>query len=86
MTKRTHYNKSKIEEAISLCKRQVYLFNASMHSILWQMKVVQELEQVGEVNLPIMMSELIAKLEQLVLEMNVGLEAWRALQDHLSLY
>ncbi len=50
------------------------------------MKVVQELEQVGEVNLPIMMSELIAKLEQLVLEMNVGLEAWRALQDHLSLY
>ncbi len=49
------------------------------------MKVVQELEQVGEANLPIMMSELIAKLEQLVLEMNVILEAWRALQDDLSL-
>jgi hypothetical protein len=49
------------------------------------MKVVQELKQVGEVNLPIIMSELIEKLEWLVLEMTVVLEAWRALQDHLSL-
>jgi hypothetical protein len=56
-----------------------------MYSILWQMQMVQELEQVGEVNLPIMMSELIEKLEQLVLEMTLVLEAWRALQDHLSL-
>jgi hypothetical protein len=85
MTIRTHNNNNKIEEAISLYKRLVFLFNASMHLILWQMKVVQELEQVGEANLPIMMSELIAKLEQLVLEMNVILEAWRALQDDLSL-
>ena len=46
---------------------------------------MQELEQVGEVNLPIMMSELIEKLEQLVLEMTVVLKAWRALQDPLSL-
>jgi hypothetical protein len=56
-----------------------------MYSILWQMQMVQELEQVGEVNLPIMMSELIEKLEQLILEMTLVLEAWRALQDHLSL-
>jgi len=56
-----------------------------MHSILWKMQTVQELEQVGEVNLPNTMSELIEKLEQLVLEMTVVLEAWRALQDHLSL-
>jgi hypothetical protein len=56
-----------------------------MYSILWQMQMVQELEQVGEVNLPIFMSELIEKLEQLVLEMTLVLEAWRALQDHLSL-
>jgi len=55
-----------------------------LHSILWQMQAVQELEQVGEVDLPITMSELIEKLEQLVLEMTVVLEAWRALQDHLS--
>ncbi len=70
MTIRKHNNKNKIEEVISLYKRQVYLFNASMHSILWQMKVVQELKQVGEVNLPITMSELIEELEQLVLEMS----------------
>jgi hypothetical protein len=49
------------------------------------MQMVQELEQVSEVDPPIMMSELIEKLEQLVLEMTVVLEAWRALQDHLSL-
>ena len=59
MTIMKHNKNNKIEEAISLYKRQVYLFNASMPSILWQMKVVQELKQVGEVNLPIMMSELI---------------------------
>ena len=59
MTIMKHNKNNKIEEAISLYKRQVYLFNASMHSILWQTKVVQELKQVGEVNLPIMMSELI---------------------------
>jgi len=59
MTRRKHNKNNKIEEAISLYKRQQYLFNASMHLILWQMKVVQELKQVGEVNLPIMMSELI---------------------------
>jgi hypothetical protein len=70
MTIRKHNNKNKIEEVISLYKRQVYLFNASMPSILWQMKVVQELKQVGEVNLPITMSELIEELEQLVLEMS----------------
>jgi len=49
------------------------------------MQIVQELEQVGEVDLPITMSELIEKLEQLVLKMTVVLEAWRALQDHLSI-
>jgi len=70
MTIRKHNNNNKIEEVISLYKRQVYLFNASMPSILWQMKVVQELKQVGEVNLPITMSELIEELEQLVLEMS----------------
>jgi len=78
-------NNNKLLEAKRLYKRQVYLFNTSLHSILWQMQAVQELEQVGEVNLPIMMSELIEKLEQLVLEMTVVLKAWRALRDHLSL-
>ena len=38
------------------------------------MQIVQELEQVGKVNLPIMMFELIEKLEQLVLKMTVVLE------------
>ncbi len=78
-------NNNKLVEAKRLYKRQVYIFNTSMYSILWQMQMVQELEQVGEVNLPIMMSELIEKLEQLILEMTLVLEAWRALQDHLSL-
>jgi len=78
-------NNNKLVEAKRLYKRQVYIFNTSMYSILWQMQMVQELEQVGEVNLPIFMSELIEKLEQLVLEMTLVLEAWRALQDHLSL-
>jgi hypothetical protein len=78
-------NNKKLLEAKRLYKRQVYLFNTSLHSILWQRQTVQELEQVGEVNLPIMMSELIEKLEQLVLEMTVVLKAWRALRDHLSL-
>jgi uncharacterized membrane protein YgaE (UPF0421/DUF939 family) len=78
-------NNNKLVEAKRVYKRQVYLFNTSMHSILWKMQTVQELEQVGEVNLPNTMSELIEKLEQLVLEMTVVLEAWRALQDHLSL-
>jgi hypothetical protein len=48
------------------------------------MNVVQELEHDGEVNLLIMMSELIEKLEQPVLEINLVLEALRAHQDHLS--
>jgi hypothetical protein len=78
-------NNNKLVEAKRLYKRQVYIFNTSMYSILWQMQMVQELEQVGEVNLPIFMSELIEKSEQLVLEMTLVLEAWRALQDHLSL-
>jgi uncharacterized membrane protein YgaE (UPF0421/DUF939 family) len=78
-------NNNKLVEAKRVYKRQVYLFNTSMHSILWKMQTVQELEQVGEVNLPNTMSELIEKLEQLVLEMTVVLEAWRALQDHLSI-
>jgi hypothetical protein len=49
------------------------------------MQIVQELEQVSKVDLPITMFELIEKLEQLVLKMTVVLEAWRALQDHLSI-
>ncbi len=48
------------------------------------MNVVQELEHDGEVNLPITMSEQIEKLEQLILEINLVLEALRAHQDHLS--
>ncbi len=78
-------NNNKLVEAKRLYKRQVYLFNTSMHSILWQMQIVQELEQVSKVDLPIMMFELIEKLEQLVLKMTVVLEPWRALQDHLSI-
>ena len=67
-------NYNKLLEAKRLYNRQVYLFNTSMHSILWHMQIVQELEQVGKVNLPIMMFELIEKLEQLVLKMTVVLE------------
>jgi hypothetical protein len=78
-------NNNKLVEAKRLYKRQVYLFNTSIHSILWQMQIVQELEQVSKVDLPITMFELIEKLEQLVLKMTVVLEAWRALQDHLSI-
>jgi hypothetical protein len=70
-----HQNKvAKIKLALGLIRRQLHLIGDSFQSILWQLKEVQYLKNLGEVDLPITAPELIHKLELLEMETNPIME------------
>jgi len=48
-----------IKLALALIRRQMHLIGESFQSVLWQLKEVQHLQSLGEVDLPVTAPELI---------------------------
>ena len=73
-----------VKLALALIRRQMHLIGESFQSVLWQLKEVQHLQSLGEVDLPITAPELIRKLELLAME-TIGIsEAMETVEVHLS--
>ncbi len=65
-----------VKLALALIRRQMHLIGESFQSVLWQLKEVQHLQSLGEVDLPITAPELIRK---------IGIsEAMETVEVHLS--
>jgi len=76
---------SRIQEALFLVKRQLLLIEDSVKSIKWQLNKVQRLENLGETDVPIMVPELINKLEVLMSEKSIMLKTMMVITVRLSL-
>jgi len=76
---------SRIQEALFFVKRQLLLIEDSVKSIKWQLNEVQRLENLGETDVPIMVPELINKLEVLMLEKSIMLKTMMVITVRLSL-
>lgn len=76
---------SRIQEALFLVKRQLLLIEDSVKSIKWQLNEVQRLENLGETDVPIMVPELINKLEVLMSEKSIILKTMMVIIVRLSL-
>jgi hypothetical protein len=76
---------STIPDALFLVKRQLQLMDDSVQSTLWQLKEVQRLENLGVTDVPITVSELIKKLELLMLENAVIVKTMVVITVRLSL-
>jgi len=76
---------SQIQEPFFLVKRQLLLIEDSVKSIKWQLNEVQRLENLGETDVPIMVPELINKLEVLMLEKSIMLKTMMVITVRLSL-
>ncbi len=73
-----------VKLALALIRRQMHLIGESFQSVLWQLKEVQHLQSLGEVDLPVTAPELIRKLELLAME-TIGIsEAMETVEVHLS--